>query len=149
MLPLFLFCFCLQSLACGIFVPWLGIKLELCALEAWSLNPWTARECPWHSLNAQIIVVCLKQLKHRSKVGKWSKLTPSREDANGKEGSHQYSGDHNASMSPLSPLHWSFSLTWLQGPELKCRQEVYRLKVPWATDTHLLYHKNWDKTGQQ
>ena len=59
-------------------------------------------------------IVCLKQLKHRSKVGKWSKLTPSREDADGKEGSHQYPVVHNASVSPLSPLRWPFSLTWLQ-----------------------------------
>ena len=36
--------FWLHRVACGILVPWPGIKPVSPALEAWSLNHWTARE---------------------------------------------------------------------------------------------------------
>ena len=32
--------------ACKILVPWPGIEPKLPELEAWSLNPWIAREVP-------------------------------------------------------------------------------------------------------
>ena len=41
-LSLFFFCPCRR--ACGILVPWAGIKLVPHAAEAWSFNHWTARE---------------------------------------------------------------------------------------------------------
>ena len=46
---IFMFCFVLSWLhhvACGILVPWPGIESVPPAVEAWSLNHWTAREVP-------------------------------------------------------------------------------------------------------
>ena len=40
------FFFWLHCETCVILVPWLGIKPPLLAIEAWSLNHWTAREVP-------------------------------------------------------------------------------------------------------
>ena len=34
-------------MACGILVPWPGIDPAHSAVEAWSLNHWTARELSW------------------------------------------------------------------------------------------------------
>ena len=42
----FFFFFWLHCETCVILVPWLGIKPPLLAIEAWSLNHWTAREVP-------------------------------------------------------------------------------------------------------
>ena len=43
----FLIYFWPRHMACGILVPWLGIEPAPPALEAWSLNHWTAREVPF------------------------------------------------------------------------------------------------------
>ena len=42
----FIFIFWPHCKACGILVPWPGIEPTPTALEAWSLNHWTAREVP-------------------------------------------------------------------------------------------------------
>ena len=42
----FFFFFWSCLLACGILVPWLGIKPVPSALREWSLNHWTTREVP-------------------------------------------------------------------------------------------------------
>ena len=46
LLPSSFFLFWLHCETCVILVPWLGIKPRLLAIEAWSLNHWTAREVP-------------------------------------------------------------------------------------------------------
>ena len=42
----FLLLLLLSFTACGILVPWLGIKPKTPALEVWSLNCWAVREVP-------------------------------------------------------------------------------------------------------
>ena len=42
----FLFFFWLHHVVCGILVPWSGIEPVAPAVEAWSLNHWTARQVP-------------------------------------------------------------------------------------------------------
>ena len=37
-------------MVCGIVVPDQGLNPHPCAVEAWSLNPWTASEVPEHLL---------------------------------------------------------------------------------------------------
>ena len=47
---IYLFIFCLRCRACGTLVPQPGIEPVPPALQAWSLNHWTAREVPQHSV---------------------------------------------------------------------------------------------------
>ena len=46
----YLFIYFFLAMLCGILVPWPGVMLMPPALEAWSLNHWTAREVPCGSL---------------------------------------------------------------------------------------------------
>ena len=79
-IPLFLFFFWLDHAACGILVLWPGILPVPPAVEAWSLNHWTAREIPtWSLLTHSLRVPPGPTLPSRLayswqnyKMGKWS-----------------------------------------------------------------------------